>query len=393
MIPCLPSDPGSPLDGQPFSQVEATHSWSQILAPYLEGAMKNHGEYTSEEIHEHMRFFIEHVGQWLGPGPDTERAGNKVLYNPKYPSAMTIDFTPFELSYCWKNKHQQGKPIIRYIVDVAPSFPEQTRLSSITRAVEAIQGMEALASKLGGATLQLIIFPDLWLHIAHEIMRHEQEMHGEGCMACGPSSTFIGFDLERTTAKTKLYWRLPSCQSNSRLLAMLDQVFQSCCAVNSFFALSDFTSAWHGIKNYVASNPATLRPRMLSVDATKHPSPRLKVYIQCLFHESFAFDTFESHLSLGGILEPASDFVSTCRNLWTSLTTGLKDKYSQQGVGPRYCLLLYEISSAPLSASGKVNGLSSKLYIMGQEVPRRDSFIAQRLLDHCPLINSAPLMT
>jgi DMATS type aromatic prenyltransferase len=339
-----------------------------------------------------MRFFTEHVGPWLGPGPEIERTESKVIYTAKYPSAMTIDFTPFELSYCWRNECQQGKPIIRYVVDIAPSFPEQTRSSSLARAVEAIQAMEAFASAKG-APRQLIISPDLWLHITREIMRHEQEMHGEGCAACGPSSTFVGFDLERATAKVKLYWRLPSCQTNTRLLDMLDQVFQSCCVVDPFFGLGEFANAWHNIKLRVASNPATLRPRMLSVDATKHPSPRLKLYIQCLFRESTGFNTFESHLSLGGKLELSSDFASTCRNLETSLTTGLKGKYTQQGVGPRYCLLLYELSSAPSSAPGKVDGLSSKLYIMGQEIPRRDSFIAQQLLDHCPLINQARLMT
>jgi DMATS type aromatic prenyltransferase len=404
MIPCQPYDDGSSLDdGQTSSQVKmlTPQRWSQILGPYLENAMIQHGEYTPGEIYGHMELFTELVGPWLYPGPEIERAGRNIVYKPKYPSAMTIDFTPLELSYCWRNKNQQGKPIIRFIVDMAPSFPEQSRASSLARAVEAIQAMKAFVSARDAqaSTLcQLIIFPDLWIHITREIMRHEWEMHGEGCTACGPSSTFVGFDLERAVAKTKLYWRLPSCQPNPGLLDMLDQVFQSCCVVDSFFGSSGFVDAWNSIEHHVTSNPDTLRPRMLSVDATKHPSPRLKVYIQCLFRESTAFDTIESHLTLGGRLEPSSDFVSTCRNVWTSLTTDLKGEHMPQpGVaGPRYCLILYEISSAPSSAapaSGIVDGLSSKLYIMGQEIPRRDSFIAQKLLDHCPLINCSPLMT
>ena len=295
---------------------------------------------------------------------------------------MTNDFTPFEISCCWKNQNQRGRPIVRYVTDVAPSLPEENRVSSLTRALQAIESLRSRASNPQGS-LCLSVFPDLWTHITQNFIQYESQIHHNPCSSCGASSTFLAFDLVNLHIKAKLYWLLPSCQTTPQLLQMLDHVLLSCGSVHSFFNSSAFIDAWHTIRDHIALHAETSRPRLLSIDATQYPSPRVKIYVRCLFAKSEAFDTWKSHLTLNDEIKLSTDFISTCENLWTSLTSSPDESTSRARSGPKYCLTLYEISGS---------SLSSKLYIMCQEIPRPDSFVAQQLLAHCRAAQQAPLL-
>lgn len=368
---------------------QADLQWSRILAPYLQGVLAYHGDYTPNQVQQHVQFFVHHVVPWLGLGPEHDAASMNApigLYCPRYKSSMTNDYTPFELSCCWRNYDQRGKPIVRYVVDIAPSFPESCRSTSFENAIKAIETLRTIASDTNGHTSRLDIFPDLWTHITSTIMHYELDLHQSSCPICSPSTTFVGFDLVGSHTKVKFYWLLPSCQASSKLLVMLDHVFHSSSAINLEFASPAFVDAWHTVRDYIASYPDTLRPRMLSVDATRHPFPRVKFYTRCVLSTSKDSDAFESHLSLGGKVTLPEHFVSTCRDVWRSLIASPRGADSDK---PAYCLLFYEIGAA---AATETIGLSSKLYIMCGEIPRRDSFIASQLLDHCRILDGAPLL-
>lgn len=370
----------------------APQGWSEILAPYLHIVLAHNGSYTDEEVGLHLQFFVEHITPWLGPGPVQDTVESSALYNPRYPSSMTNDFTPLELSCCWKSPLQQGKPIVRYVLDIAPANPDEPRASSLARALKAIAALKTVASVSDGS-LQLDIFPELWMHVTKAIVEYEGRIRHSLCSVCGPSSTFIGFDLVKSRAKLKFYWLLPSCQTTPELLHMLDHIFRSSSAVDSCFASAAFVDAWQTIRNHIEKYPKTLCPRMLSIDATQYPSPRIKFYTRCLFPKSNTFDAFESHLTLDGQIDLSQDFLSTCRNLWMSLATTPKE-WRPEVTGPKYCLLLYEISgTSSVSAEEQTRSdISSKLYIMCQEIPRRDSFIAEQILKHCRVVDNAPLL-
>lgn len=64
---------------------------------YLENALVHTNTYTAKEIGMYIDFFMDTIGPHLGPGPLSLGSGN---YQPQYPSAMTKDLTPFELSLC-----------------------------------------------------------------------------------------------------------------------------------------------------------------------------------------------------------------------------------------------------------------------------------------------------
>lgn len=135
---------------------------------------------------------------------------------------------------------------------------------------------------------------------------------------------------------------------------------------------------------------------MISIDATQHPSPRIKFYTRCLVPKSSTSDASKPHLTLDGQLNLSEDFLSTCRNLWTSPATSPPEWSSsrRERTGPKYCCLLYEISGASSASSEDQTSseVSSKLYIMCPEVPRRDSFIAQLILHPYLVVHSAPLL-
>ncbi|KJK65658.1 aromatic prenyltransferases PTases of the DMATS/CymD familiy [Aspergillus parasiticus SU-1] len=366
--------------------------WGQRLVPYLESALTHAGTYSSDEIQGHVKFFLDHIAPYLSHDGQTG-------YGPQYPSSMTNDQTPFELSLCWKSLKQDYKPIIRFITDIIPSNAENTRTASLSQSINLIGTLDRVSKESCAPTVHVL--PELWRQISEVFLRHEVDVHpsGEECPRCGPSSTFVGFDLKASVISSKLYWLLPSCQSTEKALALLDTVFASCARLHNFFGSPIFLSSWGQICTHMQSNPDVLQPRMLSVDATSFPAPRIKIYTRCLFNEKKSFDEWEQHLNLDGAISYSHDFRTTACNLWTSLATNPEGwKQSRPKAGPKYCLVLYELTASSHSASTTTerydlkSKLSSKLYIMCQEIPRKDSIIAKELLRHCQLAAKADIL-
>lgn len=136
---------------------------------------------------------------------------------------------------------------------------------------------------------------------------------------------------------------------------------------------------------------------MLSVDATLYPAPRIKLYTRCLFHGQRNFASWRKHLTLDDAISLNKDFEATCQELWESMAESQEWAKSQPESGPQYCLILYDLSVSPAHSSSPAAALlqpdiSSKLYIMCQEIPREDSFLARKILDHCRLARSAPIL-
>lgn len=313
---------------------------------------------------------------------------------------MTNDLTPFELSLCWKSLKQEYKPIVRLISDIIPSNLENSRVASLTQSINLIETLER-ASANENTARTVHVLPDLWRRISHAFRDHEANIHPKGdCPRCGPSSAFVGFDLNRSVISSKMYWLLPSCQGTEGALELLDRVFTSSALVSDLFASPAFLSAWGQIRAHVKSNPDILMPRMLSVDATTFPASRIKIYTRCLFNgKKKSFTEWERHLNLDGAITYPEEFRSTACNLWTSLATNPEEWIqTRPEAGPKYCLILYELTASSSSPNTTNEGsdlkrkLSSKLYIMCQEIPRKDSVIAEQLLRHCPLAARAEIL-
>ncbi|OQD87017.1 hypothetical protein PENANT_c006G08969 [Penicillium antarcticum] len=317
---------------------------------------------------------------------------------PRYASSMTKDLTPFELSLCWKSYKQKYKPIVRFVNDIIPSNLENTRAASLTQSLNLIETLKRV-SESEGMTRSLHVLPDLWKGISETLRSHEASIHPDGgCTRCGPSSAFVGFDLNRSVISGKMYWRLPTCQDTKGALELLDKAFARSALVDEYFASSTFLSSWAQVRAHMESNPEALVPRMLSVDATTFPASRIKIYARCLFNERRSFDDWERHLNLDGAITYPEDFRSTACNLWTSLATSPEEWiHTRPEAGPKNCLILYEMTTSSLpSAMDKSydlkRNLSSKLYIMCHEIPRRDSVVAKQLLRHCPLAAHAEIL-
>ncbi|KAJ5754837.1 hypothetical protein N7533_004380 [Penicillium manginii] len=352
--------------------------------PYLRDTLVFHGCYTKEDKNRHLEFFSNHVTRWLGPGPS---------YNPdtglavmKYPSSLTNDHTPFEVSCCWKSKLQGGKPIVRYVTDVIPFDLEVSRMAGFKSAIEVITILDRVSQSPKGE-LVLRAFPKLWSHITERMMVYEQKTHSEPCKKCSPSAVFVGFDLVDSVSFAKMYWLFPSCQKTPELVQGVRYMLASC-VDNSPTIFSGIIQNWTNIENHFNSYPDILQPRMLSVDATKFPEARVKIYARRIFSGTNDFSDIEPHLSLNDTISLPEAFRDTCKSLWGSLV-GPED--SQPGKGPKYCLLLYEIGTK-LSSKSPAEGVSAKLYIMCQEIPRVDSFLARRLYQNCAVLQDAELI-
>ena len=341
------------------------------------------GTYSFEEISSHVRFFLDYVSPYLGSGPTVYSHNMQDCYKPRFASPMTNDQTPFQLSLCWKSLRQEYKPIVRLISDIIPSNMEESRVASLTQSIKLIETLEMASAKENTART-VHVLPDLWRRSLEIFRDHEANIHPEGdCPHCGPSSAFVGFNLNRSIISSKMYWLLPSCEGTDGTLELLERVFTSSALVNDFFSSPAFLSAWKQIWSHMKSNSEVLTPRMLSIDATSFPAPRIKLYMRCLFNGKKAFDEWERHLNLDGAIAYSEEYRLTARNLWTSLATNpVEWIQTRPDAGPKYCMILYELtasSSSPCTTNegcALTRNLSSKLYIMCQEIPRKDSVIA-----------------
>ncbi|EYE90956.1 uncharacterized protein EURHEDRAFT_518724 [Aspergillus ruber CBS 135680] len=329
--------------GKPQAWKHGWHypKWSQLLVTYLENALVHTNTYTAKEIGMYIDFFMDTIGPHLGPGPLSLGSGN---YQPQYPSAMTKDLTPFELSLCWKERKQQGKPIVRFINNIILFNAERTRTASLAQTLHLVDSLQKVAED-ESSNLTLHLLPEIWKAVSKYLYNLEPRLHPQGgCLQCGSSSAFVGFDLKRMIASGKFYWRLPSCLDVPGALELMDSIFTAC-----------------GPKN---------------------------------------FNAWEEHLNLNGSVACPNDFRSTCRDLWTSLTTN-PDEWakSRPEAGPEFCLILHELTASSFSPSPTANGasglrqsLSSKLYVLCQEIPRPDSFIVAQLLRHCNLAADSSIL-
>lgn len=213
----------------------------------------------------------------------------------------------------------------------------------------------------------------------------EQHTHAQPCTRCSPSGVFLAFDLVGSATFAKPYWVFPSCQQTSTVIASVDNALQVSAKTEPTL-FSRLLESWDTIAAHMKEHPDILAPRMLSINATKYLTPRVKLYIRQSFVKSSSFSEIEPHLTLGGRIPIAERFRQDCERLWNSL---LEAEHS--GRGPSYCLLLYDLpTGAPGEAAEK--NVSAKLYIMCQEIPRADSFVAQKLYDNCPVLEDAELV-
>ncbi|KAL8792796.1 MAG: hypothetical protein Q9195_004609 [Heterodermia aff. obscurata] len=383
----------SPIPQPDLSQLDVPAKWSSILCPSIEKALTSTQAYTEEEVRNYLAFFSTEVISWLGPAPSptgTPSPNGKldIRWKAAYPSALTSDHSPVEISYSWKCADVKGNiaPVARFVTDTIPSDAQLSRFESLARASHAINHIRSLET----SSYKLLGFPDLWTCVTDQLTKNDREIHTTGtspCVQCSTSSTFIGFDLASTHIKAKLYWLLPSCLTVPALLKLLDDLFTVCLAERYFTRLRNFTSQWTQIRDHIHSHLDTLQPRMLCLDATKHPFPRLKLYSRCYFHDEESFDAIQSHLKLGGAIELHDRFLNTCRDLWSCLMENFR-KYPEpnsQSQGPRqgsrYCMIVHEISAASSTAEDVVDScLASKWYLFCDRMPGRDAFVTRDLL-------------
>lgn len=174
---------------------------------------------------------------------------------------MTNDYTPIEISLCWKNPKQEGNPIVRFIHDIIPEDAEKSRLASLTRAMQAIETLRKL-SVAKEKYFYLQVLPDLWLNITETLADEGLRIHpSHNCNRCGPSSMFLGFDLEGFKISSKFYWLLPSCLDPREVLDVLDIIFSKCGLVSEYFASPAFLEAWLSIRDHLSHNYGSLQMR------------------------------------------------------------------------------------------------------------------------------------
>ncbi|PSN70282.1 hypothetical protein BS50DRAFT_571558 [Corynespora cassiicola Philippines] len=363
-------------------EAEARASWAALLEPHLHHALTASGSYTDTDTAAHLAFFRDHVCSWLGRAPVAVppdlRPASQPAYQPAFPSALTCDATPLEISYSWKRGGNGPKKArVRYVVDVMPADGTPGRPASLAAAQRALDG---LAAHQTGYRIDML--PDLWAAVTTRLAAWEQTAHLPGCGLCSPSSTFVGFDLASAEARGKLYWLLPACLPSQELLELLDDVLG---------VLPGFGAHWTEIRRYLGSHlgssaGGTLRPRMLSIDATRYPSPRLKLYSRCHFSADAPFAAVGDALSLGGAIPQPPYSRSHYARLWA----GVRDWYRQLPQldlpQQRYCMVVHDMHDIHnihcirhIDQVKPIAGmLTSKLYWFCHQLPGRDA----RVIDH-----------
>ncbi|EMD88371.1 hypothetical protein COCC4DRAFT_75592 [Bipolaris maydis ATCC 48331] len=335
--------------------------WAELVEQHLAHALTASESYTEADIAGHVDFFRHHVCGWLGPGP-----APSLPLRPACPSALTFDATPVEVSYGWKGT---SSVMVRYVVDLIGRQGNPNRAASLMTAQKTIDGLRKHESRLGPGGYRIDVLPDIWEAVTARLAHWEKTDHTGGCKVCTPSTTFVGFDLATSgRVHGKLYWRLPACLFGQKLLELLDDVF----ALLPRYGV-DVDGQWAQLRRHLALHPTSeggsqgVRPRMLSIDATRYPAARIKLYSRCYFdsHASFA-DAVEPHLSLDG----AVPLPLPCH--YATLWARLQAQYQHQPQHQRYCLLAHDMLPGTT--------LTTKLYWFADQMPAGDALIINDLV-------------
>ncbi|KUM61452.1 hypothetical protein ACN42_g5674 [Penicillium freii] len=284
-----------------FESVHHRFWWSRHTGKALAVLLYN-ARYSANLQYWNLKFFAEAVAPHLGVAPEILGSGT-----PIWPSFMTDDGTPVELSWDWGTK--DAPPMVRYSVEpiglhagtsvdpgnltAGPAFQERLTRSLPTMRVE-------------------------WFHHFKDFFNIPNAKEGEFHEDTRDhnSSIFYGFDCSETEITPKVYF-FPKLRAKASGQSNLDVLFQAMRTAphvtDRNFEAGDI---FHAFCSSVGSK--SLEHEMLAIDLIDPLQSRLKIYFrsrETTFQSVINIMTLEGRIQNPKLYEGLVDL----HRLWTAL--------------------------------------------------------------------------
>jgi DMATS type aromatic prenyltransferase len=262
--------------------------WREQTGKALAVLLHNAG-YATHIQYRDLKFFAEVVAPYLGVSRDTSEH-----QRPKWPSFMTDDGNPVELSWDWGTGDKP--PTIRYSIE--PIGLQAGTVLDQNNSLARSAFHKQLVQRLPEARLE-------WHNHFAEFFN--------GSPAANPGVTtetsdhnttiFYAFDLSPSEITAKVYF-FPKIRARLENRSTLDVLSQA--IYTAPYSTGENLKAWSAFYDF-ASEPANkaLEHEMLAIDLIDPLESRLKVYFRC---RETTFDSVINVMTLGGRIASVSLF-------------------------------------------------------------------------------------
>ncbi|KAG7006649.1 4-O-dimethylallyl-L-tyrosine synthase [Physcia stellaris] len=267
------------------------------------GLMMQKAGYSVESLQKHLSFFRRSVAPAMGRSPGADGKPQN------WTSFMTDDFTPIELSWCWK----AGKalPVVRYAVEpIARTAGTGHEPLNFRATKELIRKSHSYCSDI-----------ELdWLRQCVSELLVQTETPETSADGDDSSQIFLAWDLQEHGASLKAYFlpNLRTKQTGQSKLKLMQSCMDKLCVqqptmADAFSAFSDYVRARVG--------EDALTVEIAAIDCVESSASRVKVYARC---RQTAFDSVRDVMTMSGLLDSENmrTAIASLKELW-ALVLGL----------------------------------------------------------------------
>lgn len=263
-----------------LESTQGQHWWRNHTGKALAVLLYNAG-YSTHIQYRHLRFFAGVVALFLGASRDIPRCKG-----PVWPSFMTDDGDPVELSWDWGTGEKP--PVIRYSIE--PIGLQAGTSLDPTNSLAGPAFHKQLVRRLPEARLE-------WHnHFADFFINSPTIYSGDTIDPVDHNtSIFYAFDLSPSEITAKSYF-FPKTRARLEHRSNLDVLSEA--IRTAPYVTKDNLKAWSTFCGF-ASEPAneTLEHEMLAIDLIHPLRSRLKIYFR---YRETTFDPVTSIMTLGG---------------------------------------------------------------------------------------------
>ncbi|KAF7862478.1 hypothetical protein EAF04_007351 [Stromatinia cepivora] len=338
--------------------------WWKHHSGYALAVMLYYAEYSTELQYRDLRFFAQYIATSLGNASAAKRWDMKY----QWPSFMTDDGTPIELSWDWGT--QNDPPTIRYSIEpvgmhAGTSLDPFNDVAGAQLHQKLLQSSEECQDEWFKYFLAEFNQPR-GLKSLSDIYIHQHQGHS--------SHIFYAFDLTKVNISSKAYF-FPASKAQRDGCTNFEAIYR---AISSAPHCTNHNTKALQVFRDFALEPGreALEYDMLAIDLTQPQHSRLKIYMRS---RETNFQSVADILTLGGRLQnlKLNQGIKDLSLLWNCLFQVENPEESLRFVDHRTAGILYNVEF-------KLGALlpTTKIYVPVRHYSRSDDQIIQGLASY-----------
>lgn len=271
-----------------------------------------HAGHSLQTQQSQLDFFERFVAPSMGRRPRSDGTPHH------WQSFMSDDFSPIELSWCWKPGSKL--PVVRYAIEPIGQFTgTDNDPYNLSAAHDTIEGASDVLNGLDLGWWDLFYRDMVVLYTNDPATR--QDTVGSSEM----SQIFLAFDLQGEKAALKAYF-LPLMKARQTSTSTLTVIRKT---MNKLLVQeSSMTSAFEALCQFLDNrqNENKIETEIVAIDCVEPSKSRVKIYVRCRLT---TFDSVADIMTMNGVLDNKQNQLAMqeLKELW-GLVFGLGPKFS-----------------------------------------------------------------